>query len=212
MANKTWTGFPQLRLSRKAERKKIAKVLGTPQYSSDRLSSGSKGNVCDICDKSFSTPGNLITHQIVHSDKRLFQCARCLKSFKQKGHLDAHRKTHLAIKPFKCDICKKQFTSKHILAKHHELIHVQGGTRGRKRGSRRPKIKPELPARLADHKFMSLGSGNKRNMNGLKSGSVLSISSEIEISATNFMTQDFEGKCVKLERISPVDPLFSDDY
>ncbi|CAH2108942.1 unnamed protein product [Euphydryas editha] len=59
---------------------------------------GEKKFVCDICDKSFASRGNLSQHQVKHTTGRPFKCDYCDEAFKWKKHLRRHMMTHMNLK------------------------------------------------------------------------------------------------------------------
>ncbi|OWR52863.1 zinc finger protein 449, partial [Danaus plexippus plexippus] len=56
---------------------------------------GEKKFVCNVCDMTFASRGNLVQHQVKHSSLRPFKCDLCEETFKLKKHLSRHRLTHL---------------------------------------------------------------------------------------------------------------------
>ncbi|KAJ0177610.1 hypothetical protein K1T71_006483 [Dendrolimus kikuchii] len=65
---------------------------------------------CPVC-KQIYLRTNLRAHLLTHSGKRPFLCIICNKSFTSKGNLKLHRWTHMSrsAKPFKCHLCKGAF-------------------------------------------------------------------------------------------------------
>ena len=60
------------------------------KYSKRKKSKKEKAFKCDICNKAFSTKGNLSKHQIVHDGQRRFYCKFCNKGYLQKWRFKKH--------------------------------------------------------------------------------------------------------------------------
>ena len=76
---------------------------------------------CKICNKMFSTKGNLRNHiNTIHDDYRPFKCSfpNCNKRYEAESKLIAHQRTHTGVRPFVCQICQKSFNEKGNLKTH----------------------------------------------------------------------------------------------
>ncbi|KAH8304535.1 hypothetical protein KR059_011813 [Drosophila kikkawai] len=80
---------------------------------------------CEVCHRSFATPGHLNAHRIVHQDERerCYKCdyPQCNKSFVARNSLFEHLKQHYSNEEFKCDICGKTFKSTKNLQNHKQI-------------------------------------------------------------------------------------------
>ncbi|MEE6458646.1 hypothetical protein FKM82_000373 [Ascaphus truei] len=73
---------------------------------------------CPMCDKSYTSKYNLVTHILGHSGIKPHACTRCGKLFKQMSHLHTHMLTHQGTRPHKCQVCHKAFTQTSHLKRH----------------------------------------------------------------------------------------------
>ncbi|XP_032874583.1 zinc finger protein 366 [Amblyraja radiata] len=73
---------------------------------------------CRICEKSYTSKYNLVTHILGHSGIKPHACSQCRKPFKQLSHLHTHMLTHQGTRPHKCHICHKAFTQTSHLKRH----------------------------------------------------------------------------------------------
>ncbi|KAG5831603.1 hypothetical protein ANANG_G00305450 [Anguilla anguilla] len=79
---------------------------------------------CSHCGKLFGTPGQLRTHQVVHTGVKQFRCAQCGKGFTAKTSLSKHQlAVHRGERPFPCDMCGRIFSQRSGL-KGHQRIHT----------------------------------------------------------------------------------------
>ena len=76
---------------------------------------------CDICDKSFNTPGALRKHRYTHVDENLqYRCRTCSKIFPFESQLKSHRHVHRRNRNYICASanCGKSFKHPGDLAVH----------------------------------------------------------------------------------------------
>lgn len=73
---------------------------------------------CRMCEKSYTSKYNLVTHILGHSGVKPHECMHCGKLFKQPSHLQTHLLTHQGTRPHKCTVCKKAFTQTSHLKRH----------------------------------------------------------------------------------------------
>ncbi|XP_061102614.1 zinc finger protein 710-like [Conger conger] len=78
---------------------------------------------CRMCEKSYTSKYNLVTHILGHNGIKPHACPHCGKLFKQPSHLQTHLLTHQGTRPHKCSVCKKAFTQTSHL-KRHMLQHT----------------------------------------------------------------------------------------
>ncbi|NXC51014.1 ZN710 protein, partial [Penelope pileata] len=77
---------------------------------------------CRMCEKSYTSKYNLVTHILGHNGIKPHSCPHCSKLFKQPSHLQTHLLTHQGTRPHKCEVCGKAFTQTSHL-KRHMLLH-----------------------------------------------------------------------------------------
>ncbi|XP_077173353.1 zinc finger protein 710 isoform X2 [Paroedura picta] len=77
---------------------------------------------CRLCEKSYTSKYNLVTHILGHNGVKPHSCPHCGKLFKQPSHLQTHLLTHQGTRPHKCQVCHKAFTQTSHL-KRHMLLH-----------------------------------------------------------------------------------------
>ncbi|XP_039347564.1 zinc finger protein 710 [Mauremys reevesii] len=77
---------------------------------------------CRMCEKSYTSKYNLVTHILGHNGIKPHSCPHCSKLFKQPSHLQTHLLTHQGTRPHKCEVCSKAFTQTSHL-KRHMLLH-----------------------------------------------------------------------------------------
>ncbi|XP_061302447.1 zinc finger protein 710 isoform X1 [Pezoporus flaviventris] len=77
---------------------------------------------CRMCEKSYTSKYNLVTHILGHNGIKPHSCPHCSKLFKQPSHLQTHLLTHQGTRPHKCGVCSKAFTQTSHL-KRHMLLH-----------------------------------------------------------------------------------------
>ncbi|MCI4380940.1 hypothetical protein PGIGA_G00245890 [Pangasianodon gigas] len=73
---------------------------------------------CRMCEKSYTSKYNLVTHILGHSGIKPHGCGLCGKLFKQLSHLHTHMLTHQGARPHKCQVCHKAFTQTSHLKRH----------------------------------------------------------------------------------------------
>ena len=80
-----------------------------------------KQNICNICNKQFSTLGNMRNHiMTIHQNYRPFKCTYpgCNKKYSIESRYQVHLRTHIGTKPYVCKICNKSFNEKGNLKTH----------------------------------------------------------------------------------------------
>ena len=102
------------------------------------LQTGERTHVCQICQKQFRVPENLIQHLQInlscvtfarrfilfanclqrqvfsHTNQKLFSCHCCNKQLTQSRSLNRHL-IHSGERPYQCENCKKNKSNKHML-------------------------------------------------------------------------------------------------
>ncbi|KAF5274091.1 hypothetical protein FQR65_LT04489 [Abscondita terminalis] len=74
---------------------------------------------CDLCEKLFFSPMNLLRHKsIEHIKGDVWACSECDNTFLERSLLLEHMQTHPLIKAFSCRQCNREFTRKYHLDRH----------------------------------------------------------------------------------------------
>lgn len=75
---------------------------------------------CDTCNKTFTRPYNLRSHQRTHNNDRPYPCDHpgCKWRFARPHDLKRHQLLHSGIKPHKCEHCNLRFARRDALRRH----------------------------------------------------------------------------------------------
>ena len=62
------------------------------------------------------------THELLHTEEKLFPCKFCKKKYQRKDFLNTHERTHTGEKPYSCNHCEKKFPSHDF---NHKLVALE---------------------------------------------------------------------------------------
>ena len=98
---------------------KCPKSFVTKEYlhSHMKIHAGKKFK-CETCGYLCSSPFNLETHRMKHTDDKPFKCEQCEKTFVRRDFLDKHMEQVHKNKKSKCEVCGKLFSRKDVLKRH----------------------------------------------------------------------------------------------
>ena len=77
--------------------------------------------LCGECGNTFSTPGALLRHTLIHTGEKPFACMTCGRAFRTRGTLVAHERCHSGEKPFPCFTCGARFRVRNALTIHKRI-------------------------------------------------------------------------------------------
>jgi len=80
---------------------------------------------CYVCQKKFTTSGELMRHFLRHEGVKPYVCSRCPKRSYTVQELKSHQLTHSDYKQFCCGLCGKHFKRKNYVVQHFKKCSVK---------------------------------------------------------------------------------------
>jgi hypothetical protein len=102
---------------------------------------------CRFCPVTFTRRTYRETHEMLHSGVKEFICRFCQKAFAQKYNLQVHERIHTGVKPYQCHICSDSFAQRNSLDVH---MMKHGMMKESKDGAKIKRGKTTLIPELAD--------------------------------------------------------------
>ncbi|XP_053149489.1 zinc finger protein 154-like [Hemicordylus capensis] len=106
---------------KKAAASECTDVLEIPVQTKDCNGNGRNKN--SQCVNLIMNNSSLHTHQIIHSDKKKYECSECGKKFSRRRYRTCHQRIHTGEKPYQCSECGKSFRLRRDLI-NHQRIHT----------------------------------------------------------------------------------------
>ncbi|XP_053151190.1 zinc finger protein 883-like [Hemicordylus capensis] len=101
-----------------------AKLINTSLHTHQIIHKDRKKYECSEYGKKFSSRQYRTCHQRIQTGEKPYQCSECGKSFRWRSDLIKHQRIHTGEKPYQCLVCGRSFNQKSTLTSH-ESIHTR---------------------------------------------------------------------------------------